>query len=84
MRPPPSFGPWHGRVDAHAWGMVWLDRQPVAPITLLVFFPLRDRDVALARCLEFGRLVDKDKAEPPRYIVCDARMMTGWLGLDDR
>ncbi len=64
--------------------MIGLDRQPVAPKTRLVLCPLRDRQVALARCLECGRLVDKDPQEPPRYIVCDARLLTGWLGLDDR
>ncbi len=63
--------------------MIGLDRQTVAPKTRLVLCPLRDRQVALERCLECGRLVDKDPQDPPRYIVCDARLLTGWLGLDD-
>ncbi len=63
--------------------VVSLDRQTVAPRTRLIQCPLRDRPVALERCLECGRLIDKDAQDPPRYIVCDARLVTGWLGLDD-
>jgi hypothetical protein len=63
--------------------MLSLDRQPVAPTTNLVRCPLRDRSIAVARCLECARLIDKDPSDPPRYVVCDARMITGWLGLDD-
>ena len=63
--------------------MVSLDRQAVAAKTQLVQCPLRDRQVAVQKCLECGRLIDKDTESPPRYIVCDARIVTGWLGLDD-
>ena len=63
--------------------MVSLDRQAVAARTGLVQCPLRDRQVAVQKCLECGRLIDKDSESPPRYIVCDARIVTGWLGLDD-
>ena len=48
-----------------------------------VLCPLRDREVTLDRCLACGRLVDRDPADPPRYIVCDAKLLTGWLGMDD-
>jgi hypothetical protein len=63
--------------------MVSMDRQPVLGKTGLIQCPLRDRQVAIARCLECGRLIDRDEAQPPRYVVCDARIITGWLGLDD-
>jgi hypothetical protein len=63
--------------------MISIDRQPVSPKTRLVQCPLRDRQVAVERCLQCGRLVDKDPQDPPRYVVCDARLITGWLGLDD-
>lgn len=63
--------------------MLSMDRQPVLGRTRLVQCPLRDRQVAIERCLECGRLIDKDEQDPPRYVVCDARMITGWLGLDD-
>jgi hypothetical protein len=63
--------------------MVSMDRQPVSPKTRLVQCPLRDRQVAIEKCLQCGRLIDKDSDVPPRYVVCDARVVTGWLGLDD-
>ena len=62
--------------------MVSLDRQNVSPARQ-VMCPLRDKPVAVAKCLQCHRLLDTDKHEPPRYIVCDARVVTGWLGLDD-
>lgn len=60
-----------------------MDRQTVLGKTRLVQCPLRDRQVAVERCLECGRLIDRDRDDPPRYVVCDARVVTGWLGLDD-
>lgn len=62
--------------------MVSLDRQPVSP-TNLVRCPLRDRSIEVERCLRCTRLIDRDRSDPPRYVVCDARMVVGWLGLDD-
>ena len=63
--------------------MVSLDRQVVSPLSQQVHCPLRDKPVAIAKCLQCSRLIDTDKQQPPRYIVCDARMINGWLGLDD-
>ena len=63
--------------------MVSLDRQAVTQKTALVHCPLRDRPVSLAHCLVCERLIDRDERQPPRYVVCDARVVTGWLGLDD-
>lgn len=60
-----------------------MDRHAVLGKTRLVQCPLRDRQVAIERCLGCGRLIDKDAQEPPSYVVCDARVITGWLGLDD-
>lgn len=62
--------------------MVSFDRQNVSPARQ-VQCPLRDKPVAVAKCLQCNRLLDSDKQEPPRYVVCDARVVTGWLGLDD-
>ena len=62
--------------------MVSLDRQTVSPARQ-VMCPLRDKAVAVAKCLQCNRLLDTDKQDPPRYIVCDARVVSGWLGLDD-
>lgn len=63
--------------------MVSMDRQPVSPKTLQVRCPLRDSQVPMERCLACHRLIDTDTETPPRYIVCDARVITGWLGLDE-
>lgn len=63
--------------------MLSIDRQPVQRTTRLVLCPLRDRQVPIQRCLDCSRLIDADAQEPPRYVVCDARVVTGWLGLDD-
>ena len=63
--------------------MISYERHAVSQRDAKVLCPLRDREVSLDRCLACGRLVDRDPAEPPRYIVCDAKLLTGWLGLDD-
>jgi len=63
--------------------MVSLDRQPVAPASNLVRCPLRDRAIGVDRCLQCARLIARDPSDPPRFVVCDARMIVGWLGLDD-
>ena len=62
--------------------MVSFDRQNVSAARQVIC-PLRDKPVAVAKCLQCSRLLDTDKQEPPRYIVCDARIVSGWLGLDD-
>ncbi len=63
--------------------MVSYERHVVSGGSGKVLCPLRDREVLLDRCLACGRLVDRDPGEPPRYIVCDAKLLTGWLGMDD-
>ncbi len=63
--------------------MISYERHAVTGANGKVLCPLRDREVSLDRCLACGRLVDRDPAEPPRYVVCDAKLLTGWLGLDD-
>lgn len=60
-----------------------MDRQQVIGKSRLIQCPLRDRQVAVERCLECARLIDRDHEDPPRYVVCDARVISGWLGLDD-
>lgn len=52
-----------------------LEKQAVSPQDQLVFCPLRYREVPLDRCLDCNRLVRADDNDPPRYIVCDARML---------
>lgn len=63
--------------------MLDLDRQTVNPITRLVHCPIRAREVAVERCEECPRLVESDRHDPPRYMVCEARRLVGWLGMDD-
>lgn len=55
--------------------IVQLEKQAVSPLDRMVFCPLNYRDVALDRCLGCDRLVRADDHDPPRYIVCDARMI---------
>ena len=52
-----------------------LEKQAVSPLDRMVFCPLRYRDVPLERCIECDRLVRTDDRDPPRYIVCDARLL---------
>jgi hypothetical protein len=54
---------------------VQLEKQAVSPLDRMVFCPLNYRDVPLERCLDCNRLVRADDNQPPRYIVCDARMI---------
>lgn len=44
--------------------------------------PLRDARVTVAGCLTCQRLERTSGATPPAYIVCDAREVVSWLGLD--
>lgn len=69
------------RSDASPAIVSW-DRQAVRADGVVVC-PLRDHAVPLERCLECGLLVRRDGSEPPRFIECYARVMTGWLGLDN-
>jgi hypothetical protein len=52
-----------------------LEKQAVSPLDRMVFCPLRYREVPVEHCLECSRLVRADDNDPPRYIVCDARML---------
>jgi hypothetical protein len=52
-----------------------LEKQAVSPLDQMVFCPLAYRHVPVERCLECLRLVRTDDNDPPRYIVCDARML---------
>lgn len=45
--------------------------------------PLRQRPMRLVECLDCGRLIEVDPADPPKHIVCDARYAVSFLGLDD-
>ena len=54
---------------------VQLDKQAVSPSDQTVFCPLTYRDVVLDRCLGRDRLIRADDAQPPRFIVCDARVI---------
>jgi hypothetical protein len=52
-----------------------LEKQAVSPLDRKVFCPLRYREVPLDQCLDCDRLVRADDNDPPRYIICDARML---------
>ena len=61
--------------------MVSLDRIAVSADGT-VFCPLSDARVNVAFCLACQRLERTSEGTPPDYIVCDAREVIGWLGLD--
>jgi hypothetical protein len=73
--------PQGARSDASPAIVSW-DRQAVRADGVVVC-PLRDHPVPLELCLECGLLVRRDRSEPLRFIVCYARVMTGWLGFDN-
>lgn len=52
-----------------------LEKQAVSPLDQTVFCPLLYRQVHVERCLECQRLVRADDNDPPRYVICDARML---------
>ena len=52
-----------------------LEKQAVSPRDGMVFCPLRYTDVHVAACLACDRLVRSDEIIPPRYVICDARML---------
>jgi hypothetical protein len=58
------------------------DRQAVGADSR-VYCPLRQQPVRLEQCLECRLLVRRDRSDPPRFVVCYARVMSGWLGLDE-
>ena len=52
-----------------------LEKQAVSPRDGLVFCPLRYADVHVEVCLDCDRMVRPDERIPPRYVICDARML---------
>jgi len=52
-----------------------LEKQAVSPCDQIVFCPLRYADVHVDSCLGCDRLVRADAHLPPRYVICDARML---------
>ena len=52
-----------------------LEKQAVSPRDQLVFCPLRYAYVHFESCLGCDRLVRADENLPPRYVICDARML---------
>jgi hypothetical protein len=52
-----------------------LEKQAVSPRDQTVFCPLRYAYVRLESCLGCDRLVRADEELPPRYVICDARML---------
>lgn len=52
-----------------------LEKQAVSPPDQTVFCPLHFRHFHVERCLECPRLVRADENDPPRYIICDARLL---------
>jgi hypothetical protein len=55
--------------------MLSLEKQAVSPRDQMVFCPLRYAYVHLESCLGCDRLVRADENVPPRYVICDARML---------
>jgi hypothetical protein len=52
-----------------------LEKQAVSPLDQTVFCPLGYRHVHVDECLECLRLVRADENDPPRYVICDARLL---------
>jgi len=52
-----------------------LEKQAVSPRDQLVFCPLRYAFVHHETCLGCDRLVRADENFPPRFVICDARMI---------
>ncbi len=52
-----------------------LEKQAVSPRDQMVFCPLRYAYVHVEVCLGCDRLVRADENLPPRYVICDARML---------
>ena len=52
-----------------------LEKQAVSPHDGLVFCPLRYTEVHVEVCLGCDRMVRPDELIPPRYVICDARML---------
>lgn len=52
-----------------------LEKQAVSPRDGMVFCPLRYADVHVEVCLGCDRLVRIDEISPPRYVICDTRML---------
>ncbi len=52
-----------------------LEKLAVSPRDGMVFCPLRYTDVHVEHCLGCDRLVRADEHVPPRYVICDARML---------
>ena len=52
-----------------------LEKQAVSPRDQIVFCPLRYADVPVESCRECDRLVRADDHLPPRYMICDARVL---------
>jgi len=61
--------------------VVSLDRIAVSP-ECVVDCPLREAHVDVGECMTCQRLERISGDTPPAYIVCDAREVIGWLGLD--
>lgn len=54
-----------------------LEKQAVSPRDQTVFCPLRYAYVQLESCMECDRLLRADENLPPRYVICDARVLEG-------
>jgi hypothetical protein len=57
---------------------LWLEKQSVSPRDQMVFCPLRYTYVHVESCLGCDRLVRADEDLPPRYVICDSRMLERW------
>lgn len=72
---------WPRVTGARSPAVTSLDRIAVSADGALLC-PLRDAGVTVAVCLVCQRLERTGGGSPPTYIVCDAREVVGWLGLD--
>jgi hypothetical protein len=53
----------------------FVEKQAVLGPDRTVFCPVRFAQVPLTSCLDCARLARVDEADPPRFILCDARVL---------
>ena len=65
----------HGSALFRLMATISLEKQAVSPRDAMVFCPLRYKHVQVEVCLGCDRLVRPDETIPPRYVICDARIL---------
>lgn len=62
--------------------MISIDRLPISRADSSVDCPIQHRRVPSSECAACQHGIRIDDVTPPRFVVCDARYVLSWLGLD--